>query len=244
MTRIEFGSGVAGAAAGFLAVWLSMVSTRRLGDDGFWRRLASFARAVLAADGHVSLLAAYVQLWRSLMVFLAKKLVIAMVGLSPVVLTFACLAPLARARWDAQATHIEVAPPQQLCVERAGHVQRLDERHFKILREPALDGPAIIVTSRGRLRCATLLRKQAYTPHWYERWLLGSLGFEILEPDPTFQPDMSTLIARPSRGDRNPLWPYLSDWEFAYFAAVCLAFGIGVLVPQCKQSTSDHPTTS
>jgi hypothetical protein len=64
--------------------------------------------------------------------------------------------------------------------------------------------------------------------------LFAALDFKVvrLEPAPTF----NYVVARADHGDANPLWPFLSDIEAAFFAAFILATLMGLLWPHQRRS--------
>lgn len=64
--------------------------------------------------------------------------------------------------------------------------------------------------------------------------LFAALDFKVvrLEPAPTF----NYVVARADHGDSNPLWPFLSDIEAAFFAAFILATLMGLLWPHKRRS--------
>lgn len=193
-----------------------------------WRQLAVLGRSLLSPDSQTHVLEEYLRLWPALFAFTAKRLAIAAIALSPVAVTLACLTPLASRLADKQAIGIVFAPPQPLVVEIVGRSYHIDEYNHTIPMAASVDQPAVISVGGGRLQCATLVRKQAYASGWAERLLLRSLGFAILEADRPCHAETHWFLIRPSRGDANLLWPYLSDWEFDFFLMVCLASPVGL----------------
>jgi len=64
--------------------------------------------------------------------------------------------------------------------------------------------------------------------------LFAALDFKVvrLESAPSF----NYVVARADHGDSNPLWPFLSDIEAAFFAAFILATLMGLLWPHKRRS--------
>ena len=59
--------------------------------------------------------------------------------------------------------------------------------------------------------------------------LFQLLAFRVVERPQPVVADAPYLVARAGRGDRNFLWPYLNDLEFA-FAGAFMAASIGGLL--------------
>jgi hypothetical protein len=64
----------------------------------------------------------------------------------------------------------------------------------------------------------------------------SSLGFEVVESPAGKLGDDPYVVVRPSHGDINPLWPFLSDIEAAFFLAFILSTLAGLLWPSRKPS--------
>lgn len=232
--RIELLACGAGLVSGFAAAWLATVSSRKLGAKGDWWRMMAVGRALLTSEDQNHFFRQYVAFWPVMCLFVAKKFATAAVALLPVLLTFVCLAPWASGFWESHASHIEFAPPQHLVVEHFGKTLHLQPNRCTIPTGADLDGPAVISIPEGRLYCAQLTYKQATSSNWFERGLLSLLGFEMLEWERPGHVEGPRLLVRPSCDDNNVLWPYLSDWEFDFFVAVCIASVAGTLVARSR----------
>lgn len=70
--------------------------------------------------------------------------------------------------------------------------------------------------------------------------LFESLGFKVVESSA----DAPYRVVRAEHGDVNPLWPFLSDLEAAFFLAFILSTILGLLWPSRKPSSSPATTPS
>jgi hypothetical protein len=71
------------------------------------------------------------------------------------------------------------------------------------------------------------------TPGWCTTF--AALDFKVVEVPPNDK-DTPYAVVRAEHGDRNPLWPFLSDIEAAFFAAFILSTFIGLLWPLPRAS--------
>jgi hypothetical protein len=80
------------------------------------------------------------------------------------------------------------------------------------------------------------LERTAYcaSPGWCMAF--SSLGFNVVESTSGKLGDAPYAVVRPSHGDVNPLWPFLSDIEAAFFLAFILSTIVGLLWPSHKPS--------
>jgi hypothetical protein len=85
----------AGLGAGLVAARLSVLTSARLGDAGFWQQLAAVSRLLLSADDDKQFLREYLRLWPVLVKFVARQLAVALTATTPIALAFAGVALLA-----------------------------------------------------------------------------------------------------------------------------------------------------
>ncbi|HLS85607.1 MAG TPA: hypothetical protein VK043_04865 [Burkholderiales bacterium] len=78
------------------------------------------------------------------------------------------------------------------------------------------------------------------SPGWCT--LFASLGFEVVEAAPGELGGAPYAVTRPSHGDVNPLWPFLSDLEAAFFLAFIVSTFVGLLWPSRKPSLNPATT--
>jgi hypothetical protein len=74
--------------------------------------------------------------------------------------------------------------------------------------------------------------------------VFASLGFEVVESTPEELGGAPYRVSRPSHRDVNPLWPFLSDIEAAFFLAFILSTIAGLLWPSPRRKASLKPATT
>ena len=236
MQLLEIGASGLGLAAGALAAVFWTVLSARLGDDGFWPQLHEVLKLLLADDQEDQFFKQYLRLLPLFLRHILTKLLITLVAFSPVAIFMLGFSPLAKRVWYQRATHVEVAPPQELIVRLTPATLRLDETNNKIPYSDELSGPAQISTIAGEFRCATLMQKQAYSSSVFQQLFLSMIGFKLIEPENSDNlVSGPTLLLQPVSGDNNSLWPYLNDWEFDFFAGVSFASIVGLIVSKVRR---------
>ena len=240
MSRFELIACVIGIGVGLAAGRIAHRVSRRLGDDGFWLRLARVSRALLDADSEISIIREYVQLWAALCKFVIRTAVTMLLALSPVLLGFVGLETAANRYTKPIAALVAITPVQSVVVNLAGQSLTFDSKNPLIPATMGLDAPAVINVQHGSMHCNRLARKQAYASRVSDRLVLFSLGFELLPLVPADASIVMVLI-RPFNDDNNALWPYLSDWEFDFFVSVGLASVAGTFLS--KRRTAGKTTS-
>jgi hypothetical protein len=95
MKVFELVTCIVGLGAGLVAAWLSIITSERFGDSGFWRQLAKVSRLLVSSDEEHYLFREYLRLWPVLIVLVAKKFAVTAIAILPIALAFAALALLA-----------------------------------------------------------------------------------------------------------------------------------------------------
>ncbi len=225
-----------GLVVGCLAGWLWSNLSARLGDNRFWQQLQDVGRTLLSTDGENQFFEQYMRLLPLLVKFVARKLVVLVLAFAPVVIALAVMTPFATRVWDERVTHVEVAPAQTASVEVAGLRLYLDETDNKIPNSVNLSASAKLSTEAGEFRCENLMQKQAFSTCLLQRLTLSMLGWRLLEPATSPASDTAPpILLRPSSGDDNVFWPYLSDWEFAFLIAVTVGSIVCMLVLKVRK---------
>jgi hypothetical protein len=232
---IEVAAAAAGIALGAAVALIWQRASARLRGDAFWREFAAFAKSLLSDEGGEQFLRRYLGLLRSLAIYLGVKSLTLALAFLPVIGVLTCLAPVASREWNRRARQVEVFPPQPATVEVSGATFRLDAGRPRFTPPAGLDVGATLTTGSGTFACDTLLKNHALAPSRAGRLLLASFGFAMLRPTDGHEDLPSILIVRPYRGDDNVLWPYLSDPEFTFFAALSLASVAGLFLTRAKR---------
>ena len=224
----------AGLAAGWAAAWLAAIISNWLGAKGYWSKIATVGRSIQTSEDQHQFLRQYARLWPILLAIVAKKSCVALAGLLPVLITYVCLETAVSNFCQSLVPRMEFAPPQTLVVRNAALTQQLDAHNCSLANSPQWRGPAEISAQEGQFHSTDLIRKQAYAAGWPQRLLLGLLGFSMLVSAAPDHMELPWLLVCPSWNDNNVLWPYLNDWEFDFFVAVCLASIVGTLVTRWR----------
>ena len=134
-------------------------------------------------------------------------------ALAPLVVALVLFAPGLLAQWDRNAEYA-VFPPDAAFVSRVASADELGESTPMTLElstgntVPLSSNPGgQVLCQPGRLACL----------------VLQGFGFTAIEVDPEVSGTTTLIIARTDHNDWNPLWPYLSDPEFLFFASLVVA---------------------
>jgi hypothetical protein len=228
MSLLEVTAGFVGLCACLLARRIAAALSQRFSNRSFWAQLASVGRALLSPENDPRFFREYLRLWPALGAFVAKTFAIMALSLAPVVLAFAGLTELDAWRSKPAATSFAASPAQPLIVKVSGQSYALGTESHSIPVIFFQETPTAVTAQHGRLQFVAGSGKRAYASRWAERLLLASLGFSLLECDCN-DSQLAVLVIRPDNEDGNLLWPYLSDWEFCFFAAASLAAIAGAI---------------
>jgi len=237
MLSVELLAGGLGLIVGGLASGLWSWLSKRLGDDGFWPRLNQVMQLLLSSEPDNQFFREYLKLLPFFVKHVAKKLAVALVALSPVVLAWLMLSPLANSVWYRHPIDVEIYPAQALSIRTADSTLELHETDGKIPYSDELARAVSLITAAGEFQCPTLLRKQAYSSTLVQRWLLPLIGFQLLAASESVEPlGGAAFLIQPTSGDNNCLWPYLNDWEFDFFACLSLASVAGMAFSKVRKN--------
>ena len=201
-----------GTAAGvaFLLAWRFFLPAGA--QSRFWNELSALGLKAITVDEVSEFLATYRRLFVALGGYLARNLAIAAVGGTAMVgAILLLLAPL-QTRWDRQSGVLTAASSAGPALTS----QTADAFRF------ARPGQTVTVTGND------LTARIAACGSGDGCGLLEWLGFTIAPRAGPPSPDR-TVIIRASHGDRNPLWPFLSDLE-AVFALGLLLSPLAIFV--------------
>jgi hypothetical protein len=194
-----------GAAAGtvFLLAWRAFLPAGA--QSRFWNELSALGLKAITVDEVSEFLATYRRLFVALGGYLGRNFAIAAVGGTAVVgAILLLLAPL-ETYWDSSsATLVAASSTGPESISTSGGTFTFERPGQKVSVGRSDTSVRIAACGSGD-GCA----------------LLEWMGFTIA-PRSGPRTEESTVIIRASHGDRNPLWPYLSDLE--------ADFGLGLLL--------------
>jgi hypothetical protein len=198
------GSVAAGLMLGWLFARLWRLCAPRESNRRFWAALGDISRQMLAVDEIAALLRLYRRLARDVGGYVLRNLGGLVLACLPVAAFLILVAPTALERWDHGAQAIAFYPSRDAW-ESAGPTDlELDGA------SPATAGRTAICWSRSR--CL----------------LFELLAFRVIEQSAPALADAPYAVARAARGDRNFLWPYLNDLEFAFACALLIGSLVGL----------------
>ncbi len=205
----------------FVAIWRRIVSAEA--SALFWRSFVRTSGTVLSADEFDHLMAHY----RTLIGLVARYLGRSLLGVAaasvPTVLALLFVAPPAVEAWDGAAGSIEVYPPgipvsingRTVTPDGDGRARRpLDTR-----------GTGTLKTAFSAVETVDLAGRYGFCRPSVHCAVLASLAFRVTVIGEEPGDGVAYVVIRPSRGDVNVLWPFLSDLEFSFLVAfVCATF--------------------
>lgn len=171
----------------------------------FWSSFAATARALMTVDDGRTFARLYGRLGVSVTKYVGRNTGGLALGILPTLLVVVLAFPVALESWGHRAPGI-VAIPATADVTLAGG------------REP-ITGPAILEAGGHRVTILNPAEPNALC--WNDGWCLvfEVLAFQVQRLGDAAPPDTRYIAVRPYHGDGNPLWPFLSDLECAFWLA-------------------------
>ena len=199
----------------FALIW--HFAAKWLGKDEFWQTFARTAQQLISGEDDENFFRHYFLLVRAMVSYVGKMLLAITLASLPVAITVSLLAPIADSHLAASARFLEIHSTDAASIEVAGREYR--PRDQRISLDFELDQRAELLALGRRTAVESLSTKHAVCSSRWQQMLLKTLGFRVV----ALQSPASTgglVIVRPSRGDDNPLWPYLDDLEFLTLAVI------------------------
>lgn len=195
-----------GLLAGGAFAWIWLRVVPTGTNRRFWSAMSGLTREMLRVEETGAFLRLYRRLGGLLAKYVARNLGGAALGCVPMIAMLLTVAPVVFEAWDARAPRFALVP-----AEAAGLVA----------------APAALTERTGY--CAT----SGYCA------LFAALDFNVvrLEAAPAgAAATVNYVVMRADHGDVNPLWPFLSDIEAAFFVVFMLATVIGLVWPHKRRS--------
>lgn len=201
-------------------VW--SVLGRWFADNSFWRSTREVADKLMSAPPE-EFFRHYGLLVQSLAVYLFKTGCRVTISILPVMIVMCLFWPMMATQQLNLATHLEVYPPQDLVVRVSDQTVASRPNGSCDIPVQSASQAAEISASDWSFSVSSLAYPVALSNSQVTRVALLLCGFKVHGSE-HFPP---LLIMRPSAGDANPLWPYLSDLEFSFWLAM---FGASLVV--------------
>lgn len=194
-------AGIAGGWA-FALIWARLVPSSLQGQ--FWSTMTGIAKSMLAAEHSRQFLDLYRRLGGSLARYLARNIGGLALGCVPLIALTIVLSVGVFGPWDIKAGAPSVYPHRAATLYQQQHGSPL-------LLDMGDSGAPIVVKRDAPVRaavCWSVLRCL----------LLESLYFSVTVRDAPNGADYGAVIVRSGAASWNPLFPYLNDLEFMFFA--------------------------
>nr|CRH05128.1 Membrane protein of unknown function [Candidatus Magnetococcus massalia] len=217
-------------AAAMLGLFFAFVWRRLMGTMSFRyisQQFIHHAKPLLSLnhDDDDQFFHHYKSLIKLIFRYMGRNLLAMALGLAPFLLAMLLLFPMVRDQLNQELHQVVLYPPLEPAP--ISRVARCEEEPAKLLLPYGLG-------------CADPYTNTAIC--WQESscmWL-SLLDFDLRQvaPPQGVQPDEQRagyLLVRPTAGDGNPLWPFLSDFEAALYALFSLMAMLGFLWPKRRQ---------
>ncbi|MBF0370652.1 MAG: hypothetical protein HQL52_14465 [Magnetococcales bacterium] len=215
---------------GLLLGWLFMVIWRKVLPTGmsraFWSYLATASRELLTQVDADEFPRLYWNLVVRTFRYSGRNMLAVGLGVMPTLWVLFFAMPTALERYHAQAPWLELYPSgsARLLVDGAvispgesgeGARYRLDENQVR----------GVLQLDKISLNLDPLAQRYALCRTTLDCLLFMGLDFSVRDLSPSVLPEesLSYVVVRPSHGDDNLLWPFLSDLEFLFFLSLILA---------------------
>jgi hypothetical protein len=223
--------GLASGAVTALA-WNALLA--RFGDATFRPALSAFVRQLAAGASDAELFRQYLELVKRLASYVGRNLAVLVLAFLPLSLFIMAAAPPASRFWNKGADSIVVYCSQPLSASLGADTFPVESPLSAI---PTPEGPSVsldLATSEASAHLDSAERNWAFSSSGFQRLLLEMLGFDLL----SFEKGPALVIVRPSRGDGNPLWPWVNDLEFAFLGSLTGASLLVMLAGRLRASRS------
>ena len=224
----------AGAALGILVATISRIVSGRLKKAEFWTALPGLIQSLASGADHREFVLVYARLVKLLAWHLAVSVLQLAAAFAPVVAVVVVCGPGVVEGYNRRAVAIAIHPRQQAAIDAGGErFESGDAASLPGLIPGAigLHGAGKLVTNTGELDFDSLERGNAWCTSEWGRLTMSLLGFDTH----LSRSGEGFFILRPYCGDRNPVWPYLSDLEFLFYLAITLT---SALTAFCLRKTA------
>jgi len=210
------GSLIIGAVLGTAAGRIWRTLSQRYPDNGFWGSFAELSRQMVAGDDPHDFFRQYARLLRLLGGYLVRISCLVGAAALPVVVFVVGLAPRIMDNLAGPETPLAAHPPQSLQVGLETMDIDVGPDGEIGIGAANLRSPARITLGAGTVDVRALSHPIAVSSCPWTCAAMASLGFESHQ----LAGGPSLLIVRPRIGDRNFLWPYVSDLEFVFWLSL------------------------
>jgi len=217
LAALVSGGGLGGL---FVVIWRRFAPAEQAA--AFWRGLYAATRGVLGSEEVEAMWRHYKALLGLVAVYTGRNLLGIAAAIVPVALFLYFIAPMGLMLRAEAAPYLEVVPAAAAARLEGTAAATADGdgagEGRALLAPPA--GAVALEVGDGRVAIDDPLGRHAFCAGG-GCGLFAGLGFSVHELEAATLE--TAIVLRPSHGDINPLWPYLSDLELIFVVAFCLA---------------------
>ena len=219
---------------GLILGWLLPIIWERVSPTQsarqFWRSLYQLTRNLVADLDSDDFIGNYGQLLKLSGAYAGRNLLALSLAIIPV-LAFWVLVFTHGTSWlqEDSARYLEINPYQNAVLVVDGKPFHFSQDSHQIPFVFSADSAGSLEIQADVFELDNLTRNHAFCRSSLQCLLFLSLNFEVTALDPEKIGGYSYIVVRPSRGDDNYLWPFLSDEEFYFLIALTLASVAGFI---------------
>jgi hypothetical protein len=194
----------------------------------FWGSLAKLSHSLVTDLDSEDFMQNYGRLLKMIGAYAGRNLLALAATIGPVVLFWGIfLTPGAPATRDEAAAYLELQPPQEARLTAGQQSYAFSKAEYRIPIDFVTGRSGRLESALGSFEIETLYRSHALCASTWQCLLFQSLNFKTnrYRPAPGTKP--ASAVLRPSDGDRNYFWPFLSDKEFSFLLALSAASLVG-----------------
>lgn len=176
----------------------------------FWSELIKHAQGLLIGEDE-DFWPHYKALVRSTFKYVGLQLLGVTAAFGPIIVVLLYLGPLIMAFWEQGAEWVVIS-------ETAGQLQTM-----QVSSADSDSGRTLLLSDNTAIQLTAEPGSTAIcSPNSWACLLLAGFGFHTLESASSVMLELGHVVVRATRGDWNPLWPYLSDPEFLFFTSLSI----------------------
>lgn len=218
--------------AGLVFGWLAPILWEKVSPAKtartFWGSLGKLSHSLVVDLDSEDFLKNYGCLLKLIAGYAGRNLLALAVTILPVVLFWGGVltpgAPAAKARAPA---FLELQPPQEARLTAGKLSHGFSKTEYRIPFDFVTERSGRLDSALGSFEIEALYRSHALCPTTLKCLLFQSLNFKTHRYDPPPGAKPVSAVLRPSDGDGNYFWPYLSDKEFFFLLALSAASLVG-----------------
>lgn len=190
----------------------------------FWGSLAKLSHSLVVDLDSEDFLQNYGRLLKLIAGYAGRNLLALAVTILPIVLFWGgFLTPGAPAAKDEAPAYLELQPPQEARLTAGKQSYGFSKTEYRIPFDFVTERSGRLESVMGSFDIEALYRSHALCASKLQCLLFQSLNFKTNRYTPSLGAKPAYAVLRPSDGDGNYFWPFLSDKEFYFLLALSAA---------------------